>query len=116
MGEEGARSGPGFLAVLKPILGPKISPKICLKFVNFWFQFWTLFCWGFGTLWVPLGSLLGPFEALLGGLKSEKMPTVPRENHFFINTGFWFYEDPNGPLGLILVLPKRDQDLSLIHI
>ena len=52
---------------------------------------------------MPLGSLLGPFEALLGGLKSEKMPTVPRENHFFINTGLWFFEDPNGPLGLILV-------------
>ena len=52
---------------------------------------------------MPLGSLLGPLEALLGGLKSEKMPTVPLENHFFINTGFWFYEDPNGPLGLILV-------------
>ena len=52
---------------------------------------------------MPLGSLLGSLEALLGGLKSEKMPTVPRENHFFINTGFWFFEDPNGPLGLILV-------------
>ena len=52
---------------------------------------------------MPLGSLLGPLEALLGGLKSEKMPTVPRENHFFINTGLWFFEDPNGPLGLILV-------------
>ena len=48
---------------------------------------------------MPLGSLLGPLEALLGGLKSEKMPTVQRENHFFINTGFWFFEDPNGPLG-----------------
>ena len=52
---------------------------------------------------MPLGSLLGFLEALLGGLKSEKMPTVPRENHFFINTGLWFFEDPNGPLGLILV-------------
>ena len=64
-----------------------------------------LFCFslGFGALWVPLGSLLGPLEALLGGLKSEKMPTVPRENHFFINTGLWFFEDLNGPLGLILV-------------
>ena len=103
MGEGGARSGPGFLVILKPFLGPKISPKICLKFVNFWVQFWILFCWGFGALWVPLGSLLGPFDALLGGLKSEKMPTVQRENHFFINTGFWFFEDPNGPLGLILV-------------
>ena len=52
---------------------------------------------------MPLGSLLGPFEALLGGLKSEKMPTVPCENHFFINTVFWLFEAPNGPLGLILV-------------
>ena len=52
---------------------------------------------------MPLGSLLGPFEALLGGLKSEKMPTVPRENHFLINTVFWLFEAPNGPLGLILV-------------
>ena len=52
---------------------------------------------------MPLGRLLGPFEALLGGLKSEKMPTVQRENHFFINTGFWLFEAPNGPLGLILV-------------
>ena len=52
---------------------------------------------------MPLGSLLGFLEALLGGLKSEKMPTVPRENHFFINTGLWFFEDLNGPLGLILV-------------
>ena len=52
---------------------------------------------------MPLGSLLGPLEVLLGGLKSEKMPTVPRENHFFINTGLWFFEDLNGPLGLILV-------------
>ena len=37
---------------------------------------------------MPLGSLLGPLEALLGGLKSEKMLTVPRENHFFINAVF----------------------------
>ena len=56
---------------------------------------------------MPLGSLLGSLEALLGGLKSEKMLTVPRENHFFINTGFWFFEDPNGPLGLILFLLGR---------
>ena len=49
------------------------------------------------------GSLLGPLEALLGGLKSEKMPTIQRENHFFINAVFWLFEAPNGPLGLILV-------------
>ena len=27
---------------------------------------------GFGALWVPLGSLLGPLEALLGGLWTQK--------------------------------------------
>ena len=48
---------------------------------------------------MPLGSLLGFLEALLGGLKSAKMPTVPRENHFFINTGLWFFEDLNALLG-----------------
>ena len=60
--------GPFFGAVLGPILGPKID----LKFVNFWVQFWIPFFWGFGSLWVPLGSLLGPLEALLGGLWTQK--------------------------------------------
>ena len=41
---------------------------------------------------MPLGSLLGPLEALLGGLKSEKMQTVPRENHFFENVAFLVFE------------------------
>ena len=30
------------------------------------------FSLGFGALWVPLGSLLGPLEALLGGLWTQK--------------------------------------------
>ena len=51
---------------------------------------------------MPLGSLLGPLEVLLGGLKSEKMQTVQRENHFFINAVVWFFEAPDGLLGLIL--------------
>ena len=46
---------------------------------------------GFGALWVPLGSLLGPLEALLGGLKSEKMPTVPRENQSLSMQFFSFF-------------------------
>ena len=41
---------------------------------------------------VPLGSLLGPLEALLGGLKSENMQTVLRENHFFENVAFLVFE------------------------
>ena len=31
-----------------------------------------LFVGGFGALWVPLGSLLGSLEALLGGLLTQK--------------------------------------------
>ena len=54
------------------IWGPKMGSKIRPKFVNFWVQFWPLFFWGLGALWVPLGSLLGPLEALLGGLWTQK--------------------------------------------
>ena len=50
---------------------------------------------------MPLGSLLGPLEALLGGLKSEKMLTVPRENHFFENVAFLVFEALDDPLGLV---------------
>ena len=48
---------------------------------------------------MPLGSLLGPLDALLGSPKSEKMQTVPRENHFFENAVFWLFEALDGPLG-----------------
>ena len=58
---------------MKPILGPKIGPK----FVNFWVNF---------------GSLFLGFRSSLGGLKSEKMQTVPRENHFFENVAFLVFE------------------------
>ena len=51
---------------------------------------------------MPLGSLLGPLEVLLGGLKSEKMQTVQRENHLFENVAFLVFEALDGPLGLIL--------------
>ena len=91
-----------FGAVFESILGPILIPKL-VQHVLIFGSILDPFFWGLGVLWVPLGSLLGPLEVLLGGLKSEKMPTVQRENHFFINTGLWFFEDPNGPLGLILV-------------
>ena len=51
-----------------------------------------------GVSWESLGLL----EALLGSFKSEKMLTVPRENHLFVNAVFWLYAAPNGSLGLIL--------------
>ena len=40
-----------------------------------------------GVSWESLGLL----EALLGSFKSEKMPTVPRENHLFVNVVFWLF-------------------------
>ena len=40
-----------------------------------------------GVSWESLGLL----EALLGRFKSEKMPTVPRENHLFVNAVFWLF-------------------------
>ena len=52
-----------------------------------------------GVSWESLGLL----EALLGRFKSEKMSTVPRENHLFVNAVFWLFAAPNGSLGLILV-------------
>ena len=82
--------------------GPQNCSKICPNFDNFWVQFWVPFFGGLGVLWVSFGSLLGPLDSLLGGPKSEKMPTVPRENHFCENAVFWLFEALDGPLGFIL--------------
>ena len=51
-----------------------------------------------GVSWESLGLL----EALLGSFKNEKMLTVPRENHLFVNAVFWLFEALDGPLGFIL--------------
>ena len=40
---------------------------------------------------MSLGRLLGHLGCFLGGPKSEKMPTVPRENHLFVNAVFWLF-------------------------
>ena len=52
--------------------GPQNGPKIGPKIDNFGVHFWIPFLLGFGALWVPLGSLLGPPKALLGGLWTPK--------------------------------------------
>ena len=49
-----------------------------------------------GVFWEPLGLL----EALLGSFKSEKVPTVPRENHLFVHAVFWALCSLNGFLEL----------------
>ena len=48
----------------------------------------------FGWFWSSLGvsgESLGLLEALLGSFKSEKMFTVPRETHLFVNAVFWLF-------------------------
>ena len=104
MGEEDPKSGPIFDPFLEAHFGSQNCSKIGPKFVNFLGPFLDPFFGGFGALWVPLGSLLGPLEALLGGLKSEKMQTISRENHFFENVALLVFEALDGPLGLILLL------------
>ena len=62
---------------LLAILASKIAPKLVQKLLIFGSIFESLF-WGFGALWVPLGSLLGPLEALLGGLWTQKRVKTKR--------------------------------------
>ena len=57
---------------------------------------------GFGALWVPLGSRLGPLEALLGGLWTPKTLKNLMFFKVFGNAAFWFFEPIDGSLGLIL--------------
>ena len=53
---------------MAPKMGAKIGPEIG----NFGVHFWIRLFEGFGALWVPLGSLLGPLETRLGSLWSPK--------------------------------------------
>ena len=55
-----------------------------------------LFVGGFGALWVPLGSLLGSLEALLGGLLTQK----PSKTCGFLRFLKRLFEAPDGLLGL----------------
>ena len=84
-----------------PFFLPRVPQNWSIFFIIFGSNFGSLF-WGLGVLWVSFGSLLGPLDSLLGGPKSEKMPTVQRENHFCENAVFWLFEALDGPLGFIL--------------
>ena len=54
------------------------------------------------SLWVSLGSLLGPLEVLLGGLWIQKHLKNLKFFKVFENAAFWLFEAPDGSLGLIL--------------
>ena len=51
---------------------------------------------------MPLGSLLGPPKALLGGLWTPKTLKNFRFFKVFANPTFWVFEAIDGPLGPIL--------------
>ena len=90
-----------FWSNLRPQNKPQHGPKIGPKNVNFGIHFWMPFFGGFGALWVPLGSPLGPLEALLGGLWT---PKTCKNWCFkvFENVTFLVFGALDGPLGLIL--------------
>ena len=88
-----------FEAIFRAEMGSKNGPRMAPKIVNFVVYVRMFFSHGFGALRVPPGSLLGPLEALLGGLEKEKMQTVLHENHFFENVLFWFFKPLIGLLG-----------------
>ena len=53
---------------------------------------------------MPLGNLLGPLEALLGGLWTPKTLKNQRFFKVFGIVAFWLFEPLDGSLGLILTL------------
>ena len=56
---------------------------------------------------MPFGSHLGPLEAFLRGLCSQKPLKNTLFFKVFVNEGFWFFEAPDGSFGLILALLGR---------
>ena len=66
---------------------PKWAPKLVQFFMIFGSNFGSLF-WGLGFLWVSFGSLLGPLEALLRGLCSQK-PLKTKGFLRFLNMQFF---------------------------
>ena len=95
---------------------------------DFFFLFGLVFESRFGPILIPklvqnlliFGSILDPFflgfRSSLGGLKSEKMQTVSRENHFFENVAF-FGLWSSGPKMAPKMVPKRDpkSDKKMVH-
>ena len=56
---------------------------------------------------MPFGSHLGPLEAFLRGLYSQKPSKTNCFFKVFVNEGFLFFEAPDGSYGLILALLGR---------
>ena len=102
MGEGGLRRALFWRGFWVPILVPSLGSKMGAKFINFWVQLQTFF----GGLLELLGCLLGAFLGLLRLSWEASRVKKCRQSHAktgFVNAVFWFFEAPNGPLGLILV-------------
>ena len=79
---------------------PQTGHKICPKNNNFRDHFWIPLL-GLGALRLPIGSLLGPPKALLGGLWTLKT-LKNKVCKVFANATFWVFGALDGPLGPIL--------------
>ena len=90
-----------FLGASWRLLGP-IWSQNWSKNHDFGVHFWIPFLLGFGALWVPLGSLLGPPEALLGSPWTPKSLKNKWFFKVFANATFWVFEALDGPLAPIL--------------
>ena len=82
--------------------GPQNGPKMGSNIDIFGAYFWIPFLLGFGALWVPLGSLLGPPKALLGGSCTPKTFKNWRFFKVFANATFSVFGVFDVPLGYIL--------------
>ena len=85
-----------------PQNGPQNYFKTGQQIDNSVVHFWIPFLLGFGALWVPLGSLLGPPKAFLGGSWTPKNLKNCRVLKVFANATFWVFGVFDGPLGHIL--------------
>ena len=86
-----------FLGTFDPKHLSKISQKMLIFGLNF-----GSFCWGF---WSSLGSSWEPSWVSWGSLGRPPDPKTSKNRRFFEvfeNAAFWFFEAPDGSLGLIL--------------
>ena len=92
--------GVGFGAKMAPKMVPKSIQNLsknCLKICNVFYNI----LGGLGALQVPLGSLLGLPEPLLGGLWTPKTLKNCEVLKVFANATFWVFGALDGPLGPI---------------
>ena len=81
--------------------------KLVPIFFNFFVSILDSYFLGSWIFWVSFGSHLGPLEAFLRSLCSQKPLKTNWFFKVFENEGFWFFEAPDGSSRLILALLGR---------